>query len=599
MSKDVFVVIEQRSGKVQKVSLELLCEAKRLAGELSQNVTAVFMGNNIADDAASLFPYGADKVIVIEDKLLETYVTEPYAKALTSVIKEYDPEIMLFGATSIGRDLAPRVAARVHTGLTADCTSLAIDPEEKLLRMTRPAFGGNIMATILCRTYRPQMATVRPGVIKLEGMDNSRKGEIINHHVSLSGQDMNVEILEIIPLNKKCADITAAKVIISGGRGVGGPEGFGPLHELAGAIGAEVGSSRICVDNGWIEKERQVGQTGKTVHPEVYMACGISGAIQHMAGMENSDFIIAINRDADAPMMKLADLAIVGDLKAIIPKLTQAVCRYKEGLPAQADETDTDSLAIYREKDNIAILTVNRPKALNALSEAVFADMEKALDKVDIEKTRCLVVTGAGEKAFVAGADIAAMRPMTKEEGANWSRRASAVFRRIEKLPIPVIAAVNGYALGGGCELAAACDIRIASENAVFGQPEVGLGILPGFGGTQRLPRLVSPGIAKEMIYSSIKIDAYRAKEIGLVNHVYPKEQLMEEAEKLASMIAGQGPIGVRAAKTSINEGLEVTIDEGLEIESALFGSCFDTADQENAMGAFLEKRKPDPFVNR
>ncbi len=289
----------------------------------------MLMGNKIGDKASMLFHYGADKVIWIDDWMLEQYVTEPYAKALTAVIKAYNPEIVLFGATAIGRDLAPRVASRIHTGLTADCTSLTIDPESKLLYMTRPAFGGNIMATIVCREYRPQMATVRPGVMKMAEPDKSKKGEVIKLDVKLVPEDMNVEILEIAEDGKKSVDIMEAKVLISGGRGVGGPEGFAPLRELADVLCGEVASSRVCVDSGWIENDRLVGQTGKTVRPQLYVACGISGAIQHIAGMESSDFILAINTDAGAPMMDAADLGIVGDVKVIIPKLTEAIRQHK------------------------------------------------------------------------------------------------------------------------------------------------------------------------------------------------------------------------------------------------------------------------------
>ncbi|MGD9558995.1 MAG: electron transfer flavoprotein subunit alpha/FixB family protein [Oscillospiraceae bacterium] len=329
MSKDFFVFAEQRKGVLQKVGLELLGEAQKLAADLGQKVVGVLIGDKVGDKAARLFEYGADKVIVVEDAMLDTYVTEPYAKALTSVIKEYEPEIVLFGATAIGRDLAPRVASRIHTGLTADCTGLAIDPETKLLMMTRPAFGGNIMATIVCREYRPQMATVRPGVMQMAEPDKARKGDVVDHKVPFAPEDMNVEVLEIIENSAKAVDITEAKILISGGRGVGGPEGYGPLRALAAELAGEVSASRIGVDSGWIEKPRQVGQTGKTVRPNLYMACGISGAIQHMAGMEDADFILAINKDATAPMMAIADLGIVGDLKAIIPKLTEAVKKHK------------------------------------------------------------------------------------------------------------------------------------------------------------------------------------------------------------------------------------------------------------------------------
>ena len=352
MSKDIFVVVEQRNGHIQKVSYELVSEATKLAADLGEQVVAVLMGYKIADKAQALINYGAQKVLVIDAPVLENYTTEPYVRGIEYIIKNYDPNIVLFGASSIGRDMAPRIAGRVHTGLTADCTRLDVDvakyqeylrkatnlPEEKIaaldtsdrnLKMTRPAFGGNVMATIVCRNYRPQMATVRPGVMELGEKDTSRTGEVIMVDAGLTMDDMNVEILDVAKQTKKAVDITDAKILVSGGRGVGGPEGYDPLRELAAELGGEVSSSRIGVDNGWIEKDRQVGQTGKTVHPELYIACGISGAIQHQAGMEDSEFILAINTDKFCPMMQLADLGIVGDLKKIVPALTEAVRAYK------------------------------------------------------------------------------------------------------------------------------------------------------------------------------------------------------------------------------------------------------------------------------
>lgn len=329
MSRDIFVAIEQRGGAVQKVSIELLGEARRLAAQLGEDVVAVLMGSGVSGLTDMLCQYGADKVLVVDHPVLEHYTTEPYAKAMTHVIRTYDPNIVLFGATSIGRDLAPRVAGRVHTGLTADCTSLAIEEESKLLLMTRPAFGGNIMATIVCKDYRPQMATVRPGVMPLPAREAGRTGAVELVDAGLSMADQNVEILEIRKNEKKQVDITETKVLVSGGRGVGGPEGYQPLRELADALGGEVSASRVGVDSGWVEKDRQVGQTGKTVRPDLYIACGISGAIQHQAGMENSEYIVAINVDESAPMMKLADLGIVGDLSVIVPKLTEAIKAYR------------------------------------------------------------------------------------------------------------------------------------------------------------------------------------------------------------------------------------------------------------------------------
>ncbi len=337
MSKDIYVLAEQRDGEIAKVAFELIGEATKLAADLEQKVVGILVGDQIKDKAQSLIEAGADSVIVIEDKMLAEYATEPYTKAITAVIKECDPEIILFGATSIGRDLAPRVASRVHTGLTADCTKLDIDiwkatPEDegqKLLFMTRPAFGGNIMATILCKHYRPQMATVRPGVMRKLPADHSRTGEIKELKVNFVPADMNIVIREVVKEKHKKVDITEAKRLVSGGRGIGSPEFYTTLQEVADMIDGEISSSRANVDAGWIERERQVGQTGKTVRPELYMACGISGAIQHVAGMEGSDCVIAINKNDTAAIFDVSDLGIVGDVKVIIPKLIEALKKYK------------------------------------------------------------------------------------------------------------------------------------------------------------------------------------------------------------------------------------------------------------------------------
>lgn len=328
MSRDIYVIAEQRDGQLAKVGKELVGEATRLAADLGEKVVAVVLGSGIKEEAKKLFGYGADEVITVDDPMLKNYVTEPYAKALAKVIAECEPNIVLFGATSIGRDLAPRVAGRVHTGLTADCTKLDIDEETKLLAMTRPAFGGNIMATIICKDYRPQMATVRPGVMKALEKDASKTGEAKDFRVEFTAADMNVEILEEVKETRKTADITEAKVLVSGGRGIGGPEGFSLLKECAAELGGEIASSRACTDAGWIETERQVGQTGKTVRPELYLACGISGAIQHVAGMENSELVISINKNDTAAIFSVSDLGIVGDVKVILPKLTDALKKY-------------------------------------------------------------------------------------------------------------------------------------------------------------------------------------------------------------------------------------------------------------------------------
>ncbi len=325
MSKDVFVFIEQRDSEIQKVGLELIGKARELAKDLEQNVVGILLGNKITDKAQDIISFGADTVIVVDDPILGEYMTEPYAKVFDRIVKEFEPEIILYGATSIGRDLAPRVAARIHTGLTADCTKLEINPENKLLMMTRPAFGGNIMATIICENYRPQMATVRPGVMKACERDDERKGEIKPFLVEFDDSDKTVTIREVLKASKKNVDITEASILVSGGRGIGNKESFNMLKELADVLGGEVSSSRANVDAGWIEQSRQVGQTGKTVRPDLYMACGISGAIQHLAGMEDSEYIIAINKSETAPIFEVADLGIVGDVRAIIPKLTEVI----------------------------------------------------------------------------------------------------------------------------------------------------------------------------------------------------------------------------------------------------------------------------------
>ena len=255
---------------------------------------------------------------------------------------------------------------------------------------------------------------------------------------------------------------------------------------------------------------------------------------------------------------------------------------------------------LLEKKDHVAIATINRPKALNALNSEVLTDLNELIDLVNADSDiYALVLTGSGDKAFVAGADIGEMSTLTKEEGEAFGKKGNDVFRKLETMPIPTIAAVNGYALGGGCELSMACDIRLCADTAVFGQPEAGLGITPGFGGTQRLARLIGPGMAKQLIYSAKNIKADEALRVGLVNAVYPVEELMAAAEKLAATIARNAPIAVRACKKAINAGLEVGMDEAVVIEEKLFGSCFETADQKEGMGAFLEKRKHEPYQNK
>ncbi|SCK00838.1 Electron transfer flavoprotein large subunit [uncultured Clostridium sp.] len=316
----VWVFAEQRHGELQKVSLEILGESRRLANELGVKLTAILLGNNIGHLANRLGEYGADEVLVADHAELENYTTDGYTKVLCDLVNDKKPGIFFIGATFIGRDLGPRVAARLRTGLTADCTSLAVEVENGALLATRPAFGGNIMATIACPDHRPQMATVRPGVFS-RLTEKNYDFTVENIDVKLEASDIRTTILEIVKANKEVVDISEAKVIVSGGRGVGSKENFSLLQELADAFGGVVGGSRGAVDKGWIERDYQVGQTGKTVRPSIYIACGISGAIQHVAGMQEADMIIAINKDETAPIMKVADYAIVGDLNKVIPEM--------------------------------------------------------------------------------------------------------------------------------------------------------------------------------------------------------------------------------------------------------------------------------------
>ncbi|MCR5586965.1 MAG: electron transfer flavoprotein subunit alpha/FixB family protein [Lachnospiraceae bacterium] len=340
--KGVFIYAQQVDNKIDNIAFELLGEASRLAKDLDTTVTAVLLGSGVKDLAQSLASYGADRVIVVDDPKLEVYRTEPYTQALTAVINEYKPEIMLVGATAIGRDLGPRVSARVQTGLTADCTSLEIndfpinpipgkEDEQKhnQLLMTRPAFGGNTIATIACPDNRPQMATVRPGVMKKLDKDDSKTAEIVEFNPELPENNCYVEIMDVVKEVKNTVNIQEAKILVSGGRGVGSKENFKLLEDLAEALGGQVSCSRAVVDNGWLDKDYQVGQTGKTVRPNLYIAVGISGAIQHVAGMEESDVIIAINKDETAPIFDVATYGIVGDLNQILPKLTEEVKKAK------------------------------------------------------------------------------------------------------------------------------------------------------------------------------------------------------------------------------------------------------------------------------
>lgn len=333
--KGILVFAEQRDGVLQNVGLELIGEAKKLAAQLKTPVTAVLMGHNIQNLAQTLIEYGADIVLVVDNEHLKLYDTEAYAQVFKAVIDAKKPEIVLLGATTLGRDLAPRVSSRMNTGLTADCTKLDIDEATNVFGMTRPAFGGNLMATIVCPDHRPQMATVRPGVMQKLPREEGRKGEIESFPVNIDTSKMKVKILDIVKETSKKVDITEAKILVSGGRGVGSKENFKNLEAVASKIGATVSGSRAAVDAGFIEQARQVGQTGKTVRPNIYFACGISGAIQHMAGMEESEYIIAINKDKDAPMFGIADLGIVGDVNKVLPLLAEELAKAIEAKKAK------------------------------------------------------------------------------------------------------------------------------------------------------------------------------------------------------------------------------------------------------------------------
>lgn len=326
--KDIWVFAEQREQRLMNVSLEILGEARKLADKKGVKACAVLVGYGVKGLADELIKYGADVVYVIDNPLLKNYTTEGYAKVIADLVNELKPEVILYGATYIGRDLAPRIASRLHTGLTADCTGLDID-ENGLLLQIRPAFGGNLIATIICPERRPQMATVRPGVMKKAPKDGKREGEIIEIQANIKEGDIRTQIFDIIKEAKSKVNIEEADIIISGGRGVGGAEGFKLIQQLADALGGVVGASRAAVDAGWISSDHQVGQTGKTVRPKLYIACGISGAIQHIAGMGNAKTIIAINKNPDAPIFKVADYGIVGDLFKVIPALIEEIKRIK------------------------------------------------------------------------------------------------------------------------------------------------------------------------------------------------------------------------------------------------------------------------------
>ena len=343
--KDVWVFAEQRNGKLMNVALELIGEGRRLAKEISEEtkVCALLVGDGIDHLEQECYEYGAERVIMIQDPLLKNYTTDGYTKVIVDAVEEYKPELVIYGATHIGRDLAPRVAARLNTGLTADCTRLDIkvssyieyaknnttldtstlDPNDPStgIKQTRPAFGGNLMATIICPKTRPQMSTVRPGVMQKRDRVAGATGERVDYKPQISESDIRIQIKDIVKSAKELVSLTDADIICSGGRGLGDPSGFELIKEFADKVGGVVGSSRAAVDAGWIDHSHQVGQTGTTVKPKIYFACGISGAIQHLAGMQTSDIIVAINKDPDAPIFEVADFGIVGDLYKVIPEI--------------------------------------------------------------------------------------------------------------------------------------------------------------------------------------------------------------------------------------------------------------------------------------
>ncbi|MEM8532981.1 MAG: electron transfer flavoprotein subunit alpha/FixB family protein [Chloroflexota bacterium] len=320
----IWVFIEQEDGKPHPVSWELLGAAGQLAADLDGVVEGVLLGHQVSDIPSEAFLYGAKRVYVIDDPVLEIYRNLPYAVGASKLVEQYTPEIFLVGATALGRDLASSIATRVKTGLTADSTELAIDPQKKILAATRPTFGGNLMATILCRKHRPQMATVRPRVLTMPEPLASAEGEVVQESLDMTEEEVPVKQVRFIPGEEKF-NIEYAEVIVAGGKGVGGPDGFKLLEELASALGGVVGASRPVIDAGWVGIDHQVGQTGKTVRPKLYIAAGISGAVQHTVGMNGSDFIVAINSDPNAPIFQMSDVSIVGDLYEVIPEMIKQV----------------------------------------------------------------------------------------------------------------------------------------------------------------------------------------------------------------------------------------------------------------------------------
>lgn len=328
--KNVWVFIETEHGKVKNVGLELLNQGKILADANNEKIIGVVIGKDMNDVVKTVISYGADEVILVEGEEYKDYTTDGYSNVMTKLVKKYKPSVILIGATINGRDLGPRVACRLQTGLTADCTGLDIDEVSRSIAWTRPAFGGNLMATILCSDTRPQIGTVRPGVFKKINPDDAKTANVIREEIRTPAEEIRTKLIDFIKIaGEEGVKLEEAEIIVSGGRGLGKPENFSIIKELAEVLGAAVGSSRAAVDAGWISPLQQVGQTGKTVGPKIYIACGISGAVQHLAGMSSSDMIIAINKDPDAAIFNIADYAIVGDLFEVVPALTEEIRKYK------------------------------------------------------------------------------------------------------------------------------------------------------------------------------------------------------------------------------------------------------------------------------
>jgi electron transfer flavoprotein alpha subunit len=327
--KDVWVYLEVGEGKLRNVGLELLGEGRKLADGMGQSLGSVLIGHNVEGLAQEAFAAGSDKVYLVDAAELAQYNTDSYTATLFDLISNYKPSVILMGATNDGRDFGARVACRVGTGLTADCTGLGIDEATGFVSWTRPAFGGNIMATIICPEHRPQMGTVRPSVFKKPVLDYSKKGELIRVASKIKQEDMRTKLIDMIHVCTVSCNLEEAEIIVSGGRGMCKPENFSLVEDLANVLGASVGASRAAVDAGWKPALHQVGQTGKTVGPKIYFACGISGAIQHLAGMSSSDLVIAINKDPDAPIFKMADYGIVGDVLEVLPILTEEFKKIK------------------------------------------------------------------------------------------------------------------------------------------------------------------------------------------------------------------------------------------------------------------------------